>query len=152
VGSAMDGNTSLRTLTSEMASITTEIALTDGIKGLDMGTAISNIPTSVIITIPVGNFSIAAVNGATPDLFIVNIGTPSLSDTYEFLDINNNVLDSIAVNFNSALFPALATGSLELYEYTSGQSIATALPTTSGQSGGRDIKAAAYRLTTMGIT
>jgi hypothetical protein len=62
--------------------------LTDGIKGLNLGTCIANLPSGAM-TFHVYNINPAAIGDGVPDILVTQIADPSgSSDRYEFTDIN----------------------------------------------------------------
>ncbi len=64
--------------------------LTDGIKGLNIGTCIANLPTGAM-TFFVHNITEASIGDGIPDILVTQIADPSNSfDRYEFTDDNNN--------------------------------------------------------------
>jgi hypothetical protein len=77
--------------------------LNDGIKGLDIGTCIANLPAGGMI-FPISNMRAASINDGNPDLLITQTADPSVSklDRYEFVDINGNrvgnAVDIVLVN------------------------------------------------------
>ena len=64
--------------------------LTDGIKGLDLGTCVANLPSGTLF-FPVSKVLTPSINDGIPDIVITQIADPSNSlDRYEFTDINGN--------------------------------------------------------------
>jgi Secretion system C-terminal sorting domain len=62
--------------------------LTDGIKGLDLGTCVANLPSGTLF-FPVSKILTNSINDGVPDIVITQIADPSNSmDRYEFTDIN----------------------------------------------------------------
>ncbi len=62
--------------------------LTDGIKGLDMGTCIANLPSG-LMWFSVANIQAASIGDGIPDVLVTQIADPSGSfDRYEFTDAN----------------------------------------------------------------
>ncbi|HEY0045395.1 MAG TPA: hypothetical protein VGB44_01650, partial [Flavobacterium sp.] len=150
-GNLVDGNASTAVL-SAVNTITTKAALTDGINGLDLGTAISNLPASAVINIPINNIVSGAISDAAPDILIAAVGTPSNTDTYVFTDANG-VTVGTPFGYSMVSAAAIGTAKLDLFSYTSGQTVANAVPTGVTETGGtREIKVAAFRLSQFGIT
>lgn len=71
--------------------------LTDGIKGLDLGTCVANLPAGNIF-LPVTNLKPESIGDNVPDLLITQIADPATSslDRYEFTDINGNRIGNTA--------------------------------------------------------
>jgi len=64
--------------------------LTDGIKGLDLGTCVANLPAGTLM-FPVSKILAHAIGDNNPDILITQIADPSGSlDRYEFADILGN--------------------------------------------------------------
>lgn len=64
--------------------------LTDGIKGLDLGTCVANLPAGTMF-LPVSKILTPSINDGIPDVLITQTADPSgSSDRYEFTDINGN--------------------------------------------------------------
>jgi hypothetical protein len=64
--------------------------LTDGIKGLDLGTCVANLPAGTLV-FPVSKILVPSIGDNNPDVVITQIADPSGSlDRYEFADILGN--------------------------------------------------------------
>lgn len=64
--------------------------LTDGIKGLDLGTCVANLPAGTML-FPVSQILTASISDSVPDVVVTQIADPSGSlDRYEFCDILGN--------------------------------------------------------------
>ena len=64
--------------------------LTDGIKGLDLGTCVANLPAGTMF-LPISKIVAAGINDGVPDVVITQTADPSGSaDRYEFTDVNGN--------------------------------------------------------------
>ncbi|MEO5681810.1 MAG: T9SS type A sorting domain-containing protein [Chitinophagaceae bacterium] len=64
--------------------------LTDGIKGLDLGTCVANLPSGTLL-FPVYKILTPSIADSIPDIVITQVADPSGSlDRYEFTDINGN--------------------------------------------------------------
>jgi|SRR6218665_247703 len=75
--------------------------LRDGIKGLDLGTGIANLPSGNSFTFFAHSLNVAKIGDGVPDLLITQIAQPG-SETYEFLDASGvRVGNQVTVNFNS---------------------------------------------------
>lgn len=89
--------------------------LTDGPKGLDIGTCIANLPASDMF-LPVSNLKILTIGDNVPDLLITQIADPSNSlDRYEFTDINGNRIGNyVDINLNN--IPAVGNWMADFYD------------------------------------
>lgn len=65
--------------------------LTDGIKGLNIGTCVANLPAGTLF-FSVGNISPSSIGDGIPDVVITQTADPSSSsfDRYQFTDVNGN--------------------------------------------------------------
>ena len=79
--------------------------LTDGIKGLDIGTCIANLPQGTL-NFYVSNVKPAAIGDGVPDIVVTQIADPSGSsfDRYEFIDQNGNRVG----NYKDIVFTSIA--------------------------------------------
>lgn len=75
--------------------------LTDGIKGLNLGTGIANLPIGTL-SFSLPNLNPAVIGDGIPDVLITQVAQPSGGvDYYKFTDINNNVVgDSVNISFS----------------------------------------------------
>lgn len=78
--------------------------LTDGIKGLDLGTCVANLPAGTMM-FPVSTVLPLSIGDGVPDMVVTQIADPSGStDKYEFTDINGNrvgnAVDIVLTNIN----------------------------------------------------
>jgi uncharacterized membrane protein len=84
--------------------------LTDGKKGLDMGTAVFNIQSGSILY-KVDEFNIAAIGDGMPDIVATQMGDyPSTNDIFKFVDVNGNTVgNQLTLNFSQVLGVGNAT-------------------------------------------
>lgn len=89
--------------------------LTDGIKGLDLGTGVANLPSGSV-TFSVTNLNINSIGDGAPDILITQIADPTGStDTYEFVDANGvRVGNSVSVVLHN--IPAVGNWTADFYE------------------------------------
>ena len=90
--------------------------LTDGLKGLDMGTCAANLPAGDIF-LPVSNMEPSDIGDGIPDLLITQVADPSTSslDRYEFTDINGTRIGN-PVDIVLSTLPVLANWTADFYE------------------------------------
>jgi Secretion system C-terminal sorting domain len=89
--------------------------LTDGIKGLDLGTCVANLPAGTLL-FPVSKILSPSIGDNIPDIVITQIADPSGSlDRYEFTDINGtrvgNYVDILLTNI-----PPVGNWTADFYE------------------------------------
>ncbi|WP_299761158.1 T9SS type A sorting domain-containing protein [uncultured Pontibacter sp.] len=89
--------------------------LQDGIRGLDLGTGVANLPFGSLI-FDMTNIVPSAVGDALPDILVTQIADPSASkDSYEFLDENGNVVGNrVEIIFTN--IPSVGKWTADFYE------------------------------------
>lgn len=98
--------------------------LTDGIKGLDLGTGVANIPQGYI-EFSINEFFPDAVGDGVPDILITQIADPSSSfDQYEFLDAKGKRVGS-RVGINLTNIASVGTWVADFYEASTNPMILT---------------------------
>ena len=121
--------------------------LTDGIKGLNIGTCIANLPVGTM-SFPIVNIQPASIGDGIPDILVTQIADPSGSfDRYEFTDANGvrvgNYKDIVFTN----IIP-VGTWTADFYEAAQNPLILTAGFTQTD----RPIRLWAADLSDLGIT
>ncbi|MEO6637584.1 MAG: immunoglobulin domain-containing protein, partial [Ginsengibacter sp.] len=127
--------------------------LIDGIQGLDLGTGVTNIPASAIITFPVTAVKTFAIADEQPDIIMTQIADPSSNgDTLYFVDSVGQVIgNKIAINW--AIVSKVGTYYLDLYTFPVGALCDTAkINGTFANETTRDIRLLAFKLSEFGIT
>lgn len=121
------------------------VYLTDGIQGLDLGTAMFN--WSGANTYNIYNIDVNAIGDGIPDILIPQIGDiPSIQDKFKFTTANGDLV-GIERNVNFSSVNAIAQASWSFYNRTSPVTIATGFP-----SGTRLFRMIAYDFSDLGIT
>ena len=93
--------------------------LTDGIRGLDLGTCVANLPAGDLF-FPINNLHASAIGDGIPDLLITQVADPSTSslDKYAFADINGNTIgNSVDIVLNN--LPVVGNWTADFYEASS---------------------------------
>ncbi len=95
-----------------------EYYLQDGIQGLDLGTAVFNIPkVGSGVTYQVDQFNISRINDGVPDIIMTQVGQPPESgsfDIFKFVDITGNTVgNEIALDLSAV--PAVGTAHWAFY-------------------------------------
>ena len=89
--------------------------LTDGIKGLDLGTCVANLPAGTLY-FPVSKILNPAIGDNVPDMLITQVADPSGSlDRYEFTDIAGNRIGNY-VDINLSNIPSVGNWTADFYE------------------------------------
>lgn len=137
-----------------VASYTIKEALIDGMNGLDLGTGVTNLPTSALMTFQIYNIDGAKANDAEPDIILTQIAQPSASnDEFTFLDEAGNPVGRSFVQDMTNL-PRLGTYVLDLFSMAERISYNVARPYSVGASGTnttRDIRVITLSLSDFGI-
>lgn len=128
--------------------------MTDGVRGLDLGTGVTNLPSSSVLTFDIYSIDENKISEDAPALVVSQIAFPDNSiDRYDFLDANNNIVGT-TVELNMTTLPSFGDYRLDLFSLTQG-ALNNATPW-----GGlfetantvRPIRMAAFRLSDFGIT
>jgi len=89
--------------------------LTDGIKGLDLGTCVANLPAGTML-FPLSKVLSHSIGDGIPDILITQIADPSGSmDRYEFTDINGNRVGNY-VDISLTNIPPVGNWTADFYE------------------------------------
>jgi len=121
--------------------------LVDGKQGLDMGTAIFNIPGSQM-RYKVTNIFAARIADGIPDVLVTQVGAPpaaSVRDTFRFEDSAGNVIGN-PISISMANISIVGTGNWKFY--TPG----TPCTYDAGLQGDRPLRMMAFELSDFGLT
>ncbi|HTL08714.1 MAG TPA: T9SS type A sorting domain-containing protein [Chitinophagaceae bacterium] len=89
--------------------------LTDGVKGLDLGTCVANLPAGTLY-FPVSKILKPSIGDNIPDMVITQVADPSGSlDRYEFTDILGNRVGNY-VDINLSNIPPVGNWTADFYE------------------------------------
>lgn len=125
--------------------------LTDGTQGLDLGTAIFNLPSTTEITYQITNINPLSIGDNVPDIIFTQVGAiGNGSDRYQFFDNNNLPVGTpVDVNFSTSIpSPILPLGNA-IYKF---YSPANPIPTYQGQlQGPRPLRMMAFDWSDFGI-
>jgi len=127
----------------------------DGIRGLDLGTGVTNLPTSSIMNFGIHSIKVSGIADAEPDILITQIAQPGAGslDSYSFLDASGNLVGNAVTQTQSALLQ-LGEYRLDLFSLTGGP-LTNATPwggLFETANGTRPLRMSAYRLADFGIT
>lgn len=123
--------------------------LTDGKKGLDLGTGLANIPagSTIRFNLSTNGITPAAIGDGVPDVLVSQLASPSGAnvDVFRFVDINGNTVgNSYSVNMSS--IAAVGSWQADFYELNSTQPSGTYI------NGNRPVAFLAVDLSSFGIT
>ena len=123
--------------------------LSDGSKGLDLASAVFNLPAGDIKFPVTISASAAALTGSVPAIVATQMGDPGTSDTFRFVDATGNVVGNpVSVNFSTT--PAVGTQSWAFFSAAPPHDYAAV---NSGASGPiRRVRLQSFTLADFGIT
>lgn len=154
MGSMIDNDPDNAVYTSPaIANLKIRDVLVDGIKGLDIGTGVTNIAADVALVFPIINIASSRINDAEPDILVTQIAQPGNAtdyDIFSFIDNNGNIVGSpVQVGFSN--IAAIGTNRVDLFKLTS-TSYATAVPNgVSTTNDTKDIRIIAFKISDFGI-
>jgi hypothetical protein len=153
-GSKLDGNSTTAILTHPaIKDLTMQKSVIDGVRGLDLGTGYTNLPTGASSNYYITNINPTKITDDEPDILVTQIAEPTgtATDTYVFLDASNNVIGN-SVQVSLANLSALGTYRLDLYSVAAGQPFSIGKPNAIWQTNStRQIRFVAFRLSDFGI-
>lgn len=154
LGSKVDGNTSAANyLSPAVAGLTVRDVLIDGINGLDLGTGVTNVTSSMVMAYKVSNIVLASINDNEPDVIITQTAEPTNTnaDVYSFIDANGNVVGN-SISANLSQIPHVGTYKLDLFRLPDNVPYEIAVPNGNADSNTkRDIRLIAFKLSEFGI-
>jgi hypothetical protein len=154
LGINIDGNASAGNyLAPGVAGLKVRDVLIDGIKGLDLGTGVTNINPSMVLEFSVSNIVSAAITDNEPDIIVTQTAAASsIVDIYCFIDSNGNIVGN-PMQSNLSAAPIIGTYRLDLFTLPAITPYSTATPTGNGPTNGtRDIRMIAFKISDFGIT
>jgi len=156
LASKIDGNATTQVATAPgVAGTTIRDVLIDGIRGLDLGTGVTNLPASAVLLFNASNILTAGINDNIPDILVSQIADPtdSAPSIYAFTDIDGNIVGMpIMVSINAV--PPIGRYKTDFFKLPVGSPLNTAAVNGSTTIGAntRDIRLVAYKLSEFGIT
>ncbi|MBC7888027.1 MAG: IPT/TIG domain-containing protein [Ferruginibacter sp.] len=155
MASKVDGNASVANA-SALAGSTVKDVMTDGPNGLNMGTGITNLPTSAIMTFEINIIHPDRIADEEPDVIITQIAQPTgINDVFQFVDASGNVVGN-SITQNMLLLPKLGTYTLDLFNLSPGAPFNAAIcfsaVTPNGVNTTREIRMVGFKLSDFGIT
>ncbi len=129
-------------------------ALVDGVNGLDLGTGVTNLPSTAIMTFQIFNIDAAKATDAEPDIILTQIASPASSnDVFTFLDASGNPVGTSFTQDMTQL-PRLGTYTLDLFNMPANVAYNNAYAysvANSGTNTTRDIRMVSLNLSDFGI-
>jgi hypothetical protein len=153
--SKIDGNlTSAIHTHTNIKDMTMQNNVIDGVKGLDLGTGYTNLPTGASSNYFITNINPSKISDDEPDIIVTQIAQPTgtATDTYRFLDASNNVVGN-SVQISLSNLTALGTYRLDLFSVAGGQSFSVGKPIGVWETNGtREVRFVGFRLSDFGVT
>ncbi len=119
MASKVDGNAAVANA-SALAGITVKDILTDGPRGLDLGTGITNLPTSALMTFDIHIIQPGKIADDEPDIIITQTASPSNSnDAFQFVDAAGVTVGNV-ITQDMTLLTRLGTYTLDLFTLSPG--------------------------------
>ncbi len=148
----MDGNAAAANYqAASIANLTARDVLIDGIKGLGLGSGVTNINTNAVLTFTISNIQTAKISDSEPDIIITQVADPTANvDIYSFIDANGNIVGK-ALQANLSSVAAVGTYRQDLFTLPASTAYATATPSANGATGTKDIRIIAFKLSDFGI-
>ncbi len=148
----VDGNAAVANA-SAVAGLTVKDVLTDGPKGLNMGTGITNLPVSAIMTFDIHLIDSSKIFDAEPDILITQIADPSSgNDVFQFVDSSGNTVGN-SITQDMTLLTKLGTYGLDLFNLSPGAPFNSAMGFSSFSANTtRNIRLVGFKIADFGIT
>lgn len=152
LGKKVDGSANIAN-TPAVSSFSIQSVLSDGIRGLNLGTGITNLPASAVLTFRIANIDAAKISDGEPDLVLTQIAQPVAgNDTYRFIDVNGNVVGT-SFTQDMTLLPKLGSYDLDLFNLTPNTPYNSATAYNAfATNTNREIRLIGLRLSDFGIT
>lgn len=151
----MDGSaTTLVPTAPGVAGLITKDILIDGVKGLGLGTGMTNITATATMLFNVNNIVTSRINDNEPDIVVSQTADPTeaVYDVYSFVDANGNIVGNpVYIILNTV--SAIGTYKLDLFSITATAPYDTATINGVGIANStRPIRLVGYKLSDFGVT
>jgi hypothetical protein len=155
LASTIDGSSTAQVPTApSVASLTVRDVLIDGIRGLDLGTGVTNLPSTSVLSFQASHILTDVADDEMPDIIVSQVASPSNNsfDVYCFVDSSGNIVGK-PVQINLFNVPAVGTYKTDFFSLPTGTALSSATVNGAATPGGntRDIRLVAYRLSDFGI-
>jgi hypothetical protein len=156
LGSRVDGSSNTQIPTApNVAGLTVRDVLIDGTRGLNIGTGVTNLPSTSVLTFAAAGIVQSGIDDGIPDILVSQIAEPTDGSfsVYCFTNQNGDIVGNpVQVAFNS--ITPIGTYRSDFFTLPAGQPISTAHINGSMLIGNpyRDIRMVAYRLADFGIS
>ena len=155
LASKIDGNANTQVPTAPgVAGLSVQDVLIDGIRGLNLGTGVTNLPSSAVLLFNATNILQSGIDDTVPDILVSQIAQPSDNSysIYSFVDAQGNVVGNpVQINFSAVnVVGRYKTDFFTLPQGTPLNAATINGSTTVGENY-RDIRLLAYHLSDFGI-
>ncbi|RYD93910.1 MAG: hypothetical protein EOP54_18415, partial [Sphingobacteriales bacterium] len=157
LASKLDGSATTQVPTApNVAGLSVRDVLIDGIRGLNIGTGVANLPASSVLTFEASNIVADGVSDGVPDIVVSQIAEPTDGSfsIYSFTDAAGNIVGyPVQVAFNSSGVPVIGRYKSDFFTLPVGQPLNTAQINGSLLIGAntREIRMVAYKIGDFGI-
>lgn len=153
LGAIIDGSSTAAFNSPAVAGLTVRDVLIDGINGLDLGTGVTNVTSSMVMAYKVSNIVPAAINDNEPDVLITQTADPSsVTDVYSFIDVNGNIVGN-PISANLSAIDPVGTYRLDLFSLPYNVPYETAVPNGNASANTtRQIRLISFKFSEFGIT
>lgn len=147
----VDGSANVANPTT-VSNVTISNSLTDGIRGLDLGTGFTNLPSSANLTFNVYSIDTTRINDAEPDFILTQIAQPvSGNDVFSLVDASGTLVGNTFSQDMTLLNP-FGTYDLDLFNLTPNAPFNTATAYSGASTNtNREIRIVAIKLSDFGI-
>ena len=155
LASKIDGNANTQVPTAPgVAGLSVQDVLIDGIRGLNLGTGVTNLPSSAVLLFNATNILQSGIDDTVPDILVSQIAQPSDNSysIYSFVDAQGNIVGNpVQINFSSVT--VVGRYKTDFFTLPNGAPLNTAVINGSTVVGNnfRDIRLLAYHLSDFGI-
>ncbi|MES2487492.1 MAG: immunoglobulin domain-containing protein, partial [Bacteroidota bacterium] len=157
LGSKIDGSATTQIATApNVTGLSVRDVLIDGTRGLNLGTGVTNLPSTSVLTFEATNIVANGVADGVPDIVVSQIAEPTdgSASVYSFTDANGNIVGyPVQVVFSSTSIPVIGRYKSDFFTLPVGQPISTAQINGSLLIGAntRDIRMVAYKIGDFGV-
>lgn len=155
LASKIDGNATTQVPTAPgVAGLSVQDVLIDGIRGLNLGTGVTNLPSSAVLLFNATNILQSGIDDNVPDILVSQIAQPSDNSysIYSFVDAQGNVVGNpVQINFSNVSI--VGRYKTDFFTLPQGAPLnnATINGSTTVGNNYRDIRLLAYHLSDFGI-
>ncbi len=152
LGKLVDGNAATGDV-STISGKSIRSVMTDGVNGLDLGTGITNLPSTALLKFKILNIDPTKISDAEPDIVLTQIAQPVTgNDVFSFVDVSGNVIGNTKTQDMTLLAP-FGTYDLDLFNVSTNTAFNNATVSSAFTSNtNREIRMCAFKLSEFGIT